>query len=158
MRRGRALFSLFLVAVGVFAALSAIHWKFKAALFPLTVSIPLVVLAVVQLFFEIFGKGETAGGTAVDMEFAADVSPDVARQRVRGIFLWIGGFILMVLLVGFPVAVPVFMFLYLSLQSRVGWRLSVILTAGAWAFFYGLFQWLLNLPFEEGLIQTWLGL
>jgi hypothetical protein len=50
------------------------------------------------------------------------------------------------------------MFSYLSMQSKVGWRLSVILTFAAWLFFYGLFQRLLHLPFADGLIQTWLGL
>jgi hypothetical protein len=36
--------------------------------------------------------------------------------------------------------------------------LSVTLTAVAWLFFYGLFQRTLHLPFEDGLIQTWLGM
>jgi hypothetical protein len=158
MRKGRILFSLFLIALGGFAAYSAREWTFKAALFPLTVSIPLMALAAAQLLSDLFGSAETAGGGAVDMEFAADVAPEVARQRTLGIFLWIAGFILLVSLVGFPIAVPVFMLSYLSIQSRAGLAQTVILTACAWGFFYGLFQRLLHLPFEEGWIQTLLGI
>jgi hypothetical protein len=158
MLKGRVLFGLLLIGVGGYAAFSARHWTFKAALFPLTVSIPLIVLAAVQVILDLLGKGETASGAAVDMEFSADVTPEQARRRAIGIFLWAAGFILLVFFVGFPVAVPLFMFSYLSFQSRVGWLLSVTLTAAAWLFFYGLFERLLNLPFEQGLIQAWLGM
>ena len=158
MLKGRVLFGLLLIGVGGYAAFSARHWTFKAALFPLTVSIPLIVLAAVQVILDLLGKREIASGAAVDMEFSADVTPEQARSRAIGIFLWAAGFILLVFFVGFPVAVPLFMFSYLSFQSRVGWLLSVTLTAAAWLFFYGLFERLLNLPFEQGLIQAWLGM
>ena len=158
MLKGRVLFGLLLIGVGGYAAFSARHWTFKAALFPLTVSIPLIVLAAVQVILDLLGKREISSGAAVDMEFSADVTPEQARRRAIGIFLWAAGFILLVFFVGFPVAVPLFMFSYLSFQSRVGWLLSVTLTAAAWLFFYGLFERLLNLPFEQGLIQAWLGM
>jgi hypothetical protein len=158
MRKGRVVFCIFLIAIAAYAMRSALNWTFKAALFPLTVSIPLMILAAIQLLLEIFSKGETTAGPAVDIEFAADVPPEVARRRAVGAFLWVGGFILLVYVVGFPVAVPIFIFSYLSMQGRVGWWLSATLTACAWGFFYGLFQYLLHLPFEDGLIQTLLGI
>ncbi len=158
MHKGRVLFCVFLIAVAGYALWSAVGWTFKAKLFPLTVSIPLIILAVTQLLMEIFGKAETREGQAMDVEFASDVAPELARRRAVGAFLWVGGFILLVYLLGFPWAVPVFIFSYLSRQSRVGLPLSFALTAATWLFFYGLFQRLLHLPFEEGVIQTWLGL
>ena len=60
-------------------------------------------------------------------------------------------------LVGFPIAVPVFMASYLVLQSAVDWRVAAGLTAAAWAFFYGVFQWALRLPFESGWLQSRIG-
>ena len=158
MRKGSVLFSLILIAVGTYAAYSAMGWKFKAALFPLAVSIPLIILVTIQLVLEIFGKGETSGGPAVDVEFASDVPPDVARRRAVGAFLWVAAFILAVYLVGFPLAVPIFIFFYLGLHGGIGWWWSLALTAITWLCFYGLFQRTLHLPFEDGLIQTWLGM
>jgi len=154
---GRALFSLFLVGVGMFAVASAWRWPLKAALFPLAIGIPLVVLAGVQLVLDLRGRGAPAAGPAVDLHFGDDVPDAVARWRAATLFAWIVGFVVLVWLVGFPVAVPVFMVSYLSLQSATGWRVAAGLTAAAWAFFHGVFQWALRLPFESGWIQTWLG-
>ena len=155
---GRALFSLLLIAVAGYAIVSASSWPFKASLFPLATSIPLAALAAAQLILDLVRKTEAASGPALDLEFSADVPPDVARRRVQAIFAWIAGFILLVLLVGFPLAVPVFVFAYLALESGVAWWLTLTLTAVAWGFFHGLFERLLRLPFETGWIQTWLGL
>jgi hypothetical protein len=111
----------------------------------------------VQLVLDLRGRGEPVAGPAVDLQFGSDVPEGVARRRAATLFAWIAGFVVLVSLVGFPVAVPVFMASYHSLQSGAGWRLAVGLTVGAWAFFYGVFQWVLRLPFESGWIQTWLG-
>jgi hypothetical protein len=158
MRKGRILFCLFLIGVAAYAVWAALGWTFKAKLFPLTVSIPLMILAITQLLMEILGKAGSTGGPAVDLEFSADVAPEVARRRVIGAFLWVAGFILLVYLLGFPLAVPIFMFSFLITQSGVGFLLSVGLTGVTWLFFYGLFQRLIHLSFEDGLIQTLLGI
>jgi hypothetical protein len=46
---------------------------------------------------------------------------------------------------------------YLTLQGAADWRVAAGLTAAAWAFFHGVFQWALRLPFEAGWLQTRLG-
>jgi hypothetical protein len=155
--RARSLFSLLLMTAAAYALFSARRWAFNAALFPLVTSIPLFVLAGTQLILELFSGDEANRGPAVELELSADVEPAIARRRITEILIWIAGFILLVFLVGFPIAVPLFIFSYLSLQSRVSWWLSFSLTAVAWLCFYGLFQWLLNLPFEEGFVQSLLG-
>jgi hypothetical protein len=156
---GRALFTACFVAVGLFAVLSAWRWPHKAALFPLAVGLPFVVLATIQLVLDLVGRPpRSTSGPALDLALSADVGPEVARRRAVMVFAWIAAFILLVFLVGFPLAVPVFMLAYLRRQSGTGWRLSLGLTAVAWACFYGLFQWLLRLPFEPGVLQTWLDL
>jgi len=154
----RSLFSLMLMAVAAYAVFKARHWSFKASLFPFATGIPLFVLAGTLFALEFFGGDESTSGPAVEIELSTDVDPTVARRRIVGILAWIAGFIVLVFLVGFPIAVPVFIFFYLLLQSRVGWLLSVSLTTTAWLCFYGLFQWLLHLPFEDGFIQSLLGL
>ena len=154
---GRALFSLFLVAVAAFAVVSAWRWPFKAALFPLAVGIPLAVAASAQLVLDLRGRGERESGPAVDLQFGGDVPDDVARRRAGTLFAWIVGFVVLVWLIGFPIAVPIFMASYLLRQSATGWRVTAGLTAAAWAFFYGVFQWALRLPFETGWLQSRIG-
>ena len=156
-KKGNLLFSIFLILVAGYAALSASHWSFKTGFFPLAISIPLLILVILNLVLEFVGGTEKASGPAVEAEFTTDVAPEVARRRVIETFSWIAGFIALVFLVGFPVAVPLFLVSYLAIQSHVGWLLSVSLTATTWGFFYFLFQRLLNLQFEAGVIQTWTG-
>ncbi|HEV8342872.1 MAG TPA: tripartite tricarboxylate transporter TctB family protein [Candidatus Binatia bacterium] len=155
---GHVLFSVVLILVGSYAVYSASHWSFKTGFFPLTIGIPLIILALAQLLLELFGAPEKVGGPAVEAEFSTEVPPDVVRRRVITVFSWIAGFILLVFLLGFPIAVPLFLFSYLALQSGTGLWQSLGLTAMAWGFFYFVFQRLIHLQFEDGLLQRWLGL
>jgi hypothetical protein len=158
MRKGGVLFCLFLIAVAGFAIFSSLGWTFKTKLFPLSVSVPLLILATAQLLLMIFEKEETSESAAMDLDFTNDVAPEVARRRVIGVFGWIVSFILLVYLLGFPLTVPLFVFAYLKFQSDVTWLQSIILTAITWGCFYMLFQWLVHIQFEAGAIQSWLGL
>lgn len=158
MHKGRLLFCFILIAIAAFSTYSASGWTFKTGFFPLAVSIPLLILATVQLLLEIFGKEERAAGAAVDLDFASDVPTELARRRVLTTFGWIGGFIFFVYLIGFPLTVPLFVLGYLKFQSAVSWRNSVAITAVTWGIFYALFERLVHLQFEAGAVQTWLGL
>jgi hypothetical protein len=154
----RVLFSLGLAALAVFAIVSASSWPLKARLFPLVTAIPLLVLALVQLFLDLRRSPETADGASGDIALSADVPPAIARRRVLLTFAWMAGFVALVFLVGFPLAVPLFMFSYLMFQSAEGFGRSLAVTAAAWGFFYGLFERVLRLPFGSGFVQNWLGL
>jgi hypothetical protein len=158
MRKGRILYCVFLLTIASYATYRASGWSFKTGLFPLAVSIPLLALVAIQLLQIIFGKPESASGAAVDVTFSSDVPLEVERRRVLGTFAWIVGFILSVYLIGFPLTVPLFIFTYLKFQSGVGWLPTLLATAITWACFYGLFQWLVHIQFEDGAIQTWFGL
>ena len=96
----------------------ALDWPFKAKLFPLSVGIPLLLLASVQLLQLIFGATETNDSAAVDIEFSSDVPPEIERRRVIAAFSWIVGFIVCVYVFGFPLTVPLFIFVYLNYDSR----------------------------------------
>ena len=157
MHKGRILFCVFLMAIAACAIYMARAWPFKAALFPLSVSIPLLILAGIQLLLLIVGKEETNESSAVDLEFSSDVLPEIVRRRVINAFSWIVGFILCVYLIGFPLTVPLFIFLYLKFESGVGSFTTIAATAITWAMFYALFQKLVHLQFEQGALQVWLG-
>ena len=158
MLKGRIIFCVFLIFVAATAIYMALDWPFKAKLFPLSVSIPLLLLASIQLLQLLFGKAETNDSAAVDIEFTSDVPPEIERRRVIAAFSWITGFIVCVYLIGFPLTVPLFIFVYLKLESGVGWLYTCLSTALTWAIFYGLFEKLVHLQFEQGALQGWLGL
>ena len=157
MRKGAIAFCGFLIAVAGFAVFTATAWSFKTKLFPLSVAIPLLVLSTIQLVLMLLGKEET-NEAAMDVEFATDVPPEIVRRRVAGVFGWIVGFIALVYLLGFPWTAPLFIFLYLRLQSDLSWAGALVGGAVTWGCFHLLFQSLVHIQFESGVIQTWLGL
>jgi hypothetical protein len=155
---GRTLFSLFLTVVAGYAIYRAAGWSFKTGFFPLAIAIPLLCLAALQIALEFFGAPEVESAGAVEAEFTNEVPAREARRRAIATFVWIALFIGFVYFVGFPLAVPLFLLLYLRLQSRVNWVFSITLTAVTWAAFYALFERGIHLQFAPGQLQTWLGL
>ena len=140
---GGVFFSAGLAVAAAYAVYTALRWwPPKAALFPLVMGIPLLVLAVAQVLVELREPPQPA-------------ETAVAGRRTLAVFAWMGAFVLLVLLGGFPVAVPLFVFLYLFLDSREGWLLSATLAAAAWGFFHLVFERLLHFPFDAGLIRDW---
>ena len=138
---GALFFSAGLALVAAYAVYAALSWPPKAALFPLTMGIPLLVLALAQVVLDL--RAPPAAGSAI------------ARQRAFAVLAWMASFIALVLLAGCPFAVPVFVLAYLVIASREGWVLSAALAAAAWGAFHLLFQRLLHFPFEDGLIRSW---
>jgi hypothetical protein len=137
-----------------YGVIAATAWPWKAALFPLVIGIPLFCLAAAEALWTLFGSAPAQEGEAKD--FQLSIGKDTARRTAVG-FAWILGFFAAIVLLGFPIAVPLFVFLYLKLQGRESWVVSVVMTAAVWGVFYGLFDLLLHLPFATGWLFTWLG-
>lgn len=156
--KGNIYFSSFLILIAGYVIFTASRWSFKTGFFPLAIAIPLLILALVQLYVELYGAPEVSKGPAVEAEFSTEVAPEIARRRAVTIFSWIAIFIFFVYLIGFPLTVPLFILFYLKFQSDAGWTHSIALTAITWGCFYMLFQRLVHIQFEPGALQIWLGL
>lgn len=147
----------FAAALAAFYALYAsLHWPFRAALFPRVIGIPLLLLALVEMLLSVLREEKEREGHAVDFELTTDVDPVVAKKRTLAILGWIVGFLLLIVVTGFPIAVPLFVFLYLRIAGREGWVLTILITGVSWLFMDGLFNRLLHLPFPQGwLFALW---
>ena len=153
--RGRMWISGALMVIGAAVAITASKWPFRTALFPLSIGACVFSMAIAEFFLELFGRDvskQDERGTKPD-----NVDPKTARNRTVAIFAWIFGFFLMIILLGFTIAVPLMVFLYLKVQSKESWELSLLLTAATIVFFYGLFVWLIETPFPAGWIIRWIG-
>jgi hypothetical protein len=149
---GLAVVIMVLAGWGTF---SALDWPWKAKLFPLVIGIPLFCLAAAEALWELLGA-RGVKRTAADLQFSGDQPPEVARRRTLLATGWIVGFFAMIVLLGFPLAVALLVFLYLKLQGKEGWIFTIVFTAAVWGFFYGLFDMLLHLPFPPGWLLEWL--
>lgn len=161
--KGKLLMSLGLMAVAAGVIVTAASWPFRTALFPVSVGVFLFLGATADFLLNLFGKKETASGQgAVDFQLSEDIDPAFARRRTLLAFAWIIGFFWIILFFGFPIAIPLMVFLFLKVQAREGWGISLLLTGLALGFFLGLFVWVLNIPFPagwivEGIKVVWMG-
>jgi len=144
--------SLAAAAVAAFALYASWSWPFRTALFPRVVALPILFLALTEWALSVWNIEGEREGHAVDFQLTDTVEPALARKRTIAIFLWTIGFLVLILLVGFPLAVPIFVFAYLKLSGKEPWMLTIVLTTIAWIFMEGLFNRFLHIPFSEGLI------
>jgi Tripartite tricarboxylate transporter TctB family len=143
-----------IMIMSAYGVIVATAWPWKAALFPLVIGIPLFCLAAAEALWTLFGAPPAEDGEARD--FQLSIGKDTARRTLTAVG-WILAFFAAIVLLGFPIAVPLFVFLYLKLQGRESWILSIVMTAAVWGVFYGLFDLMLHLPFPAGWLFAWLG-
>jgi hypothetical protein len=152
----RFLLALAVALIAGYAVYLSFSWPFRAALFPRVIGIPLGLLALTEMFLSAFRTESEREGHAVDFEVSTNIDIAVARKRTLAIFLWTMGFLMLILLVGFPIGVPLFVFLYLKWAGGEKWGLSLTLTVVSWLFVEGLLDRLLNVPMPQGwLLAFW---
>jgi len=158
--RPAAIFSFCSLIFFIVFVYLAKDWRMQARLYPFAIGIPMLILAIIQVYFDLKGvqSKPDAGGAPVDFQVTQTVDPIVAKKRAIIIFSWIVGFLVGIWLLGFSIAIALMVFGYLKIQSKEPWGLSIILTCAAWFSYCGLFVRLLNLPFPEGIILTYLGI
>ena len=155
--RKALLFTLVVAVAGVWALAQTAGWPIKAWLYPRVITIPLVALALVETALLLRGRESSESEPVPDIEMDTSVDPSVATRRTLGVITWIAGFFAAVLLVGFQIAVPGFVFAYLRGAGREGWVLSIALALVAVLAFHMLFVSLLHLPLPPGLLWRLLG-
>lgn len=157
--RPQVIFSLCFVIFFTIFVYQAQGWRMQARLYPWAIGIPMLILAIIQVILDLKGvERKQQDAAPVDFQFAQSIDPALARKRTLNIFGWLFGFFVGIWLLGFTITIPLLVFGYLKIQSGEKLWLSLTLTVIAWLFFYALFVRLLNLPFPEGQILTWLNL
>ena len=130
-------------------------FDFRTGLFPWAIGFPVLALAIIQLIMGLMGKESRSSMDSL-AEGYSGITKDVIHRRTTGAFGWILVLCLAIWLVGFVIAVPLYMFLHLKMGERKeGWLPTFILTAASWSLVYGFFGRLMHLRFPEGVLWKW---
>ena len=157
--RPAAIFSFCALIFFCIFVYQAHEWRMQARLYPWAIGIPMILLAIIQVIFDLKGVESKQNDAApVDIQLGQNVDPEVAFKRTVNIFCWFFGFFLGCWLIGFTYTIPIIVFSYMYFHGKEKLWLAGTLTIIAFVFYYSLFVRLLNLPFPDGMIQTWLGL
>jgi TctA family transporter len=146
------LFLAVMIALQAGALWESRQFDFRSGLFPWAIGTVLILLTFVQLAKDLPAcKRRRTQSVAVS-------SPELTGRdiysRTAKICGWNIGYCLAVWLFGFSLSIALITFLYLKADAREKWAISVFLTAGAWIFFYGLFDALLHIPFPPGFLLS----
>jgi hypothetical protein len=133
----------------------ATSWPAQAKFFPLAILVPMILVGVVNLALElktVFYERRLSSDAPAQTRMAEQSLDGYVLRRTIETFLWVFGFFAGIWLLGFSLAIPLFIFSYLKLYSHEGWMISLALSSMAWLLFFGLFEMVLHLPFPEGMI------
>jgi len=144
---GVAVFFLLLGIFGITQSLIFGYWE--SMVLPLAISSLILILATVEVGRELMRQREREAVTA--RETAEDSKPKAENRRLGLICGWAAGFCLIIYLLGFHIAIPLFTLTYLKWRGR-SWLTTAVFTVALLAFTYAVFDVILKSPLYRGLI------
>lgn len=151
------LFSLFLVVWFGYGVWEALSYGFLARIFPLYVSLILLVLTVIFIVVEVgmtFKKTGGGQGGATGSDLAVDWEMPMA-EVYWAFMVYVGilvGVYISIYLIGYPLALSLFIILFYRLMAGAGWVASMIAGAAGLGFM-ALASHVLGMDWPEGLLK-----
>ena len=150
----RTVLTVFFIVVFGYIFYESQEMPQQARLYPYTIAAIALVLLAYQFVREVFfAPAENSRETGADVDFTEEEASAEGKKRTFELFLWVYGF---GVALGFFVAIPVMVFLYL-VRHREGWIITIAMPAVAGGATWALFNNLLHLPFPPGLVFELLG-
>jgi hypothetical protein len=147
----RILFTSFVGLVMLAAMFVAKDWPVRASIIIFLLGGIGVVLDLVQLRID-FRAMRAKEAKVLRPTFEVEALQHQGRWGSLEIWAWLWGLFFAVHLIGFPIALPLFVFLYIkSYGGR--WVTAILLTVTTWGFLYGIYDYLLHVPWPK----PWLG-
>jgi putative tricarboxylic transport membrane protein len=153
----RNLFSLFLIAWFAYGFWEAREYAFLAKIFPLYVSLILLICAVINLVKENYPQVRQALTDATPTQSSSDLSSqwDIPMSLVWRRFAFFVSLILVLyvatFIIGYPVSITLFIFLFYRFVTKTSYPAAGI-AAAAGLGFLALASKVLNMYWPEGLI------
>jgi hypothetical protein len=147
------LFTLFITCVLIVALKVSWNWPVRAGIIIWVLGGAGLALTLYQLgtdFKSIFREPAKVEGIVFEAPL-----PDVgdARWGNLEIWSWLIGLFLVILLVGFPIAVPLFVFAYSKFYGS-RWITAIIMSGASWGFVYGVFEKTLHVRWPEPFLYS----
>jgi hypothetical protein len=156
-------FACFVALVILLFVWEARDWSFHSRLFPWSVGITVLILALAQVALSV--RNFQFGSSKDDVELkvrpqdhqAAEVEPSEVWRLVT-IGSWIAVFFLGIWLFGFRLGSLILTIAFLKVAAKEGYKESFSLGLVNYLFFLIIFDFALGVPLLEGAIAQWLGI
>ncbi len=162
-RKEVLLAALFLVLFDV-AIVQIAGFPTRAKIFPLTIAIPMLLLAAYQVASNLRSPRPVPQAAEAAPEQLDPLSAGIGggaaipRGELYKALAWFASFFVLLWALGFLIAVPIFTAVYLFAVSREKWWWALAGGVLSWVFLYGLFVVLVPIPLLQGEVLRLLGL
>lgn len=153
--RGSFIFSLILLLLLLTFICISLFYDFKSKLVPLIIMIPTAFLVIVILIMEIF----PALASRFEMELFSASHSKTKTSEEKSAFgkkgflitaVWLISFFLLIIFLGFIVAIPVCLIAYLKIYGH-SWPRTLAVSVSTWVFIYVLFQVVIRFELFKGI-------
>ena len=149
-------FSLILFAVFVWAGFSSMEWPPPVRQFPLLITVPGAILALVVTvrdLLELLAANKAVGAWRVTWKKAAE---DAWLAEALPFFGYLAGILVLTLLVGQKIAMPVFIGVYLLRWGRYRKRFAAGYALAGWAVLAFFYDQVMGMLFHTSYLAFWL--
>jgi hypothetical protein len=155
-------FACFVALVILWFVWEARDWSFHSRLFPWSVGITVLILALAQVAISVrnfqFGSSKDAVEKVRPQDHqAAEIEPSEIWRLVT-IGSWIAVFFLGIWLFGFRLGSLILTVAFLKVAAKEGYKQSLTLGLVNYFFFLIIFDFALGVPLLEGALAQWLGI
>ena len=166
----RTLFTLAVFALVLVFLVLSLDYQPRARLVPLIIAVPTLLLTLLQLLidmvpavsrrfsflqeYDLFGFDT---GRAAEPSEKTGPSPNVYRRELN-FASWLLLLMALIYFLGYLVAIPLFLILFLRLRSSESWLMTLSITAVTWAFVYVVFIVIMGAPLHQGVVWKAVGL
>lgn len=151
---GAVIFNIFLVLVFAAVIIVSLGYSYRARLTPLVIGIPGLLVTVITLFFEL-KKSIIKHDPSDEEQSAAALEKSKNKEKVRKEIIalsWLAGLFILIYVVGFIIAIPIYLFLYLKVKSDEKLVFSSLFSLITWGALYVFFVLILHIPLYPGII------
>jgi len=134
--------NLLYLAVVLLVVGQSLSFEGQGGLVPIVLGIPTLALILLTLGRACLSSG---GQTAAA---PADVAP---WGQARPIIYWVSCFCVLVLLLGFQISIPLYVFAFLRVRGEVSWAKCTLIAVSVWLLIYVTLDSLLHRALFEGL-------
>jgi di/tricarboxylate transporter len=148
--KGSLLVAVCVLLLGIFGVVQSLTFHYwESTVLPLAVSSLIIVLAIIETGKELRFRYREPAAPEQDNRKDARDRPETKRLVLA--LGWVAGFSLVIVLLGFYIAIPVFIFSYLKWRGR-SWLVAAVFAVAVLAFIYGIFEFGLKVPLFKGII------
>ena len=146
--------TIFIIVVFAVALIEASEWVLRASILVIVLGSAGLALAIAQLALDLYRRKKQIASTAPIYETPSfdDADPKLVSRNSLIIWGWLVGLMLSIPVVGMPVALTGFVFLY-AWKYGAAWWLAAFLAALNAAFIYGIYVRLMHVYWPWSLLD-----